>query len=110
MQRVRNRTIAGWAVGVILIGLYAYALIAAIGNAIGMPQVAESLGLGLSAAGLAWITVGIIIPPLILALALVLGRGRSMALKLLLLAAGICLVAGLQLDIMHVVPRMSYFG
>ena len=99
-----------WVLGVLLTGLYVSAVVAAVGNAIMLPNVADSLGLGISVSGWFWLVFGIAFPVVVFGIALVLGRGRSAALRVLVLAAGIALVAVAQLEITHLVPQSSYFG
>lgn len=99
-----------WVVGVLLGGLYLYATITGVGNLTGMLGLSGALGTGLSVIGWVWLSVGILIPLVVLAAALLLGRGRSGGIRILLLAAGIAAVAVWQLDLMHVIPESSYFA
>lgn len=102
--------IIAWVAGLLLIGLYASAAVAAVGNAIMLPEMAGSLGLGISVSGWFWLVFGIALPVFVLALALLLGRGRTAAMRVLLLAAGIGLVAAVQLEVLHLVPQSSFFA
>lgn len=99
-----------WTFGVLVTVLYAYAAVAAIGNLLGIPNVAAALGLDVSVAGWAWLSVGVALPVLGYAAALVIGRGRPGWAKIMLLVTGLCVVAILQLDIMHLVPQASFFA
>ncbi|MCW2287308.1 hypothetical protein [Leucobacter luti] len=102
--------ILAWGVGVLLCGLYLYATITGVGNLTGMLGLSGALGTGLSVTGWIWLSVGILLPLLVLAAALVLGRGRKPGIRILLLAAGIAAIAVWQLDLMHVIPESSYFA
>lgn len=104
------RIVTAWVAGVLLAVLYVYAAIAAVGNILGMIGLAGALGTGLSASGWLWLTLGVLIPVLVFALALLLSRRRGPWTRILLLAAGIAVVAVLQIDVMHVIPESSYFG
>lgn len=111
-SRTGHRTghsIGAWIAGLALTALYGYAVVAAVGNLIGMPQIAAALGLNISAAGWVWMSIGVVIPVLLFVLALLIGRRQTAWTRVLILAAGICLVAVLQLDILHEIPRSSYF-
>lgn len=105
-----SRSVLFWAAWAAVTGLYLYALIAAVGNFLGMSTVAQTLTGQLSTSGTVWLTAGVVLPLLAFALALLLGRGRSRTQKFLLLATGLCLLAVMQLNIMHLVPNSSYFG
>lgn len=104
------KTVSAWVVGVLLAVLYVYAAIAAVGNVLGMIGLAGALGTGLSGTGWLWLTLGVLIPLVLLAVALWLGRGRAAWTRILLLAAGIAVVAALQIDVTHVIPESSYFA
>lgn len=104
------KTVSAWIVGVLLAVLYVYAAIAAVGNVLGMVGLAGALGTGLSGSGWLWLSVGVLIPLLLLTAALWLGRGRAPWTRILLLAAGIAVVAVLQIDVTHVIPESSYFA
>ena len=95
---MKMRTIGGWGAGVVLTALYAYIVIAAVGNMVGMASL-----LGSVLRPTAWIALGtgIAAPVIGYALALILGRGRSGGVRLLLLTTGLCVTAALQLDMLH---------
>jgi len=109
-RRGRAGIIAAWTWGAILTLLYALVVVNAVGNLIGMPQIAASLGTVLSATGWFWLVFGIALPVLVYAAALFIGRGRRPALRLLLLLAGIAAVSAFQLEIMHLVPQYLFFA
>ncbi|GAA2180778.1 hypothetical protein GCM10009847_19950 [Leucobacter tardus] len=90
--------ITGWGAAAIIVALYIYAVVAAVGNLLGM---VGFLGDALSATAYIALIGGIAAPPLGLAAALWLGRGRTGGVRLLLLAAGLCGAAALQLDVLH---------
>lgn len=104
------RLITAWIAGLVLATLYLYAAVAAVGNLIGMTGLAAALDVGLSVSGWLWLIAGILIPLLVMGLALWLGRRRSAWARILLLAAGVAVVAALQIDVMHLIPDSSYFG
>ena len=104
------KIVSAWVVGVLLAVLYVYAAVAAVGNVLGMIGLAGALGTGLSGSGWLWLVLGVLIPLLVLGIALWLGRRRAAWTRILLLAAGIAVVAALQIDVMHVIPESSYFA
>lgn len=90
--------IAALGAGVVLVGLYAYATVAAVGNLTGMTTV---LGDVLGALPWALLIAAVVVPALALIVALLLGRGRGAGQRLLLLAAGLCVTAAIHLEIGH---------
>lgn len=104
-----TQRILAWGAGAALALLYGYAAVAAVGNLLGMLGIGEALGTGISAVGWAWLVLGLALPPLVFAVALVAGRERAAGTRVLLVAAGLSLVAIAQLNIMHVVPQSAYF-
>ena len=104
------KLISAWVVGLLLGLLYLYAMVAGIGNFVGLVGLSEALGTGLSGTGRFWLTLGIVMPAVVLAAALFVGRGRGAGSRILLLAAGVALVAAWQIDLMHVIPESSYFA
>lgn len=105
-----TQRIAAWVIGLLLSLLYLYAIVAGIGNFVGVTGLGAALGTGLSGTGTLWLIVGVAMPALVFIVALLLGRRRAAATRLLLLAAGIALVAAWQIDMMHVIPESSYFA
>ncbi|WP_241095385.1 MULTISPECIES: hypothetical protein [unclassified Leucobacter] len=99
-----------WTIGGLVTLMYGYAVVAAVGNLLGIPGIAAALGLGVSAAGWAWLSLGVALPVLVYVVALVISRRRPGWARILLLATGLCVVAVLQLDIMHVIPQSSFFA
>ncbi len=104
------KLISAWSAGVLLGLLYLYATVAGIGNLVGVMGMSAALGTGLTGSGRFWLVVGVVMPAVVFALALLLGRRRGAGARILLLAAGVALVAAWQIDIMHVVPDSSYFA
>jgi len=102
--------IAAWTIGAALIALYAWLAVAAVGNIVGLWQMAEALGLGMTPIGWFWLSFGVGLPVVVLALALLLGRRRGAGARLLVLAAGLALVAAVQLEVLHLVPRAGFFA
>lgn len=94
------KRISPWALGVLLIGLYAYATAAAVGNLIGM---GTYLGDALGVLPWALLGLGVAIPAISLIVALLLTLKRGAWSRILLLAAGLCLTAAIQLEIMHLI-------
>ncbi|WP_217134403.1 hypothetical protein [Leucobacter chinensis] len=105
-----SHTIWFWVGFIAVIGLYAYSISAAIGNWIGMDQLATILADGLSDIGRVWLVVGVAVPALALLVSLLIGVGKKRSTKLLLMVAGLTVVAVLQLDMMHLVPTTTYLG
>lgn len=99
-----------WTLGILVSLLYGYAVVAAVGNLIGIPGVASALGLGVSLTGWAWLSLGALLPIIVFVLALLIARGRPGWAKIVLLATGLCVLAVLQLDLMHLVPQSGYFA
>ncbi|GAA2186957.1 hypothetical protein GCM10009786_09810 [Leucobacter alluvii] len=104
------KLISAWSAGVLLGLLYLYAIVAGIGNLVGVMGMSAALDTGLTGSGRFWLVVGVVMPAVVFALALLLGRRRGAGARILLLAAGVALVAAWQIDIMHVVPDSSYFA
>jgi len=102
--------ISAWVVGVLVSLLYAWLVVAGIGNIFGLQQMASLLGLGLTGTGWFWLIVGVALPIVVFLLALVTGRRRGAGTRVLVLAAGLALVAAVQLEILHLVPRASFFA
>lgn len=78
---------------------YAYDEWEAVGNLLGLNVAAQRLDTQLSGFGWGLLIVGVLIPLAVFALAIRLGRGRGNGARVLLLLAGLCLVAALSLDI-----------
>lgn len=92
------RRILAWAVGLILVGLYAYAVVIGVGNYIGMTTYLSAV---IGTLPRVLLISGIAAPVLALGVALLLGRRRSAAMRILLLAVGLCVSAAIQLEITH---------
>lgn len=101
--------IVTWVLGVLLTLLYVYLVVAGVGNLIGLREMSALLGLTLNAVGWSWLLFGIVLPVIVFAVALVMGRARSAGLRLLLLATGVCVVAAVQLEVLHLVPQSTFF-
>lgn len=110
MEPTTRPVVAGvsWLLGSLLAALYVYATVAAIGNWIGMREIASSLSGGLSPSGIVWLSCGVVLPPLALTGALVAGRKKPALQRLLLLVLGLSLVAVMSLNILHLIPTTSY--
>lgn len=100
------RRVVPWVIGALLTGLYAYALVEPIGNLIGLPQ----LGFEITPLGWFWLVAGVALPVVAYAFALWIGRGRSAGARLTLLAAGLAVVAALQLEYLLLVQPSTFFG
>lgn len=99
------RRVIPWVIAVLLTALYAYALVAPIGNLIGLPGMGFAIGL----VGWFWLLVGVVLPPLAFVLAFLAGRGRPAMTRLTLLAAGLTVLALMQFQMVLLVPVTSYF-
>ena len=105
-----TRMIVSWTAGVLVTLLYVYMVVAAVGNLTMLPQMAASLEVEMTPVGWAWLGFGVALPVVVFVLALLIGRKRSAGARILVLAAGICLAAAVQLEVMHLVPQTSYFA
>lgn len=94
------KRISSWAVGLVFVALYAYALVAAIGNVIGM---GTYLGGALGVLPWTLLGLGAATPVIACVLALVLSARRGAWARILLLATGLCVTAAVQLEIMHLI-------
>lgn len=94
-----------WAIGIVLTGLYAFALVRPIGDIIGLPQ----FGLEIAPTGWAWLIGSAALPIVAYALALWAGRGRNAAVRLTAFATGLVVVAAIQLELQLLVPLSSFF-
>lgn len=92
--------IATWIAGILLLGLYVYATIAAVGNYVGMTTF---LGGALGTLATTLLIVAIGVPAVALIVSLVIARGRGGLTRLLLVAAGLCVTAAIHLEIMHLI-------
>ncbi|MGO2138963.1 MAG: hypothetical protein ACTH30_01015 [Leucobacter sp.] len=92
------KLISAWVAGVLILALYAYGVVAAIGNLMGM-----STFLGEALGPLPWALLGIAIfvPIGAIIVSLIVARGRTAWVRVLLLATGLCVTAAVQLEIMH---------
>ncbi|MEV8337303.1 hypothetical protein [Leucobacter sp. NPDC077196] len=104
------KLISAWAAGLLLGLLYLYAIVAGIGNLVGVMGMSSALGTEVTGSGRFWLIIGLVMPAVVFVLALLLGRRRSPGIRILLLAAGVALVAAWQIDLMHVIPESSYFA
>ncbi len=102
--------ITGWVLFAILTGLYAYMVVAAVGNLTMLPEMAAQMGLGVNATGWFWLWLGVALPVLAYLVALLIARKRRGASKLLVLATGLAVAAALQLEIGLMVPTLWFFG
>lgn len=108
--RSRVASIAVWAWGVVLTMLYALVSLNAVGNLLGMQQIAAALDTQLSVAGWFWLVFGAALPLLVYAVALVLARGSRAGTRLLVLLTGLAVLSAFQLEITHLVPQYLYFA
>lgn len=99
----------GWLLFLVLTGLYAYMVVAAIGNLTQLPAMAGQLGLTVNASGWFWLWFGVVLPVLGFLLALIVGRKRSGGVRLLVIAAALACVAAVQLEVSLIVPPTSFF-
>lgn len=104
----RVKSIGYWVVFVAIVALYVYALATAIGNWLGMSNIANILADGLSPSGILWLSVGVAIPVVTFIVASIVARGKLRWQRVLILLLGLTIVAVLQLDLMHMVPTTRY--
>ncbi|MBK0419357.1 hypothetical protein JD276_09950 [Leucobacter sp. CSA1] len=103
---MRLGRLLAWAAGALVVALYAYAVVAAVGNMTGMLQSAENIGLGISGLGWALLVFGLALPPLVLGGALLVARRSDAWTRVLILATGLCVVGALQLTLTDLVSRV----
>lgn len=101
--------VIGWLGFVLLTGLFAYLVVAAIGNLTQFPVMAEQLGLSVNASGWFWLWFGVALPILGYFVALWIGRRRTGGTRLLTLAAALATIAAVQLEFALLVPPVSFF-
>lgn len=84
----------------VFLGLfYAYDIWAAVGNLVGLNQVAQRLSTQLNGFGWTLLIAGVLAPAVVYAIAFWLGRNRGAGVLGLYLLVGLCLVAALSADI-----------
>lgn len=101
---------SAWIAGILIALLYVYTVVAAVGSLTGLPRMGEAMGVVITGTGWFWLWFGVALPVVVFALALVIGRRRPAWQRLLVLAAGLCLVGAVQLEVMHLVPQSSFFA
>ncbi len=104
------RRLVPWVIGVILILMYAFALVRPIGDLTGLPQLGEQLGLSISPVGWAWLVGAVAAPVLICLGCLWFPRARTAEVRLWILAAGLGTVALLQLEMELLAPLSTFFA
>ncbi|MGO3733850.1 MAG: hypothetical protein ACTJFR_01755 [Canibacter sp.] len=98
-----------WTISVLVLVLYAWAIVNAVGNFVGLRGFARSLESDLTMSGWFWLLGGILLPIVIAVLAFFLAR-KQPEKRWLVLLVGLALVALLQLNVQHLVPQSSFFG
>ena len=101
--------IIAWLLFVVLTGLFAFMVVAAIGNLTQLPDMARQLGLSVNALGWFWLWFGVALPVLGYVVALFVGRRRRGGSRLLIIATALACVAAVQLEVSLVVPPTSFF-
>lgn len=101
------KRVIAWVIGILLTGLYASTVVAAVGNLLLLPEQAAVAGLGISGFGWFWLVFGVLMPVVVFALSLVIGRRKSSVLRLLVLATGLGVVAVWQLEVALLVSPSS---
>lgn len=102
------RKILGWALFAVLLALYVYMVVAAIGNLVQFPASMASFGFSINAFGWFWIWFGIALPIVGFVIAALVGRRRSGASRLLIFATALACIAAVQLEVSLVVPVTSF--
>ena len=95
--------IMAWAAGVLLALLYGYLVVASVGNILGLQQSADAFGLALTPLAWAVLVFGIALPAIVFVGALLVSRRRTPGTRILVIVAGVCLVAAVQLESNHFV-------
>lgn len=102
--------ITAWALFVALTLLYAYMVVAALGNLIMLPELSATMGLRVTGVGWFWLCLGVALPIIAYGIALLVGRRRGGGVRLLVLATALAVTAMAQLEILHLVPQASFFA
>lgn len=102
--------ISAWVIGILITLLYVSVVVAAVGNFIMLPEMAEAMGIGISGFGWFWLSFGIALPIVAYGLAWVLMRKRRAGMRLIVLAAGLAAVSAVQLEVLHLVPQAAFFA
>lgn len=102
--------ITAWVLGIIVSLLYVATVIAAIGNLVLLPQLGAEIGYDITSFGWFWLGFGILMPVIAFALALLIARKRRPAMRVLVLVAGLAVVAAIQLEVLHLVPQSAFFA
>jgi len=83
-----------WTVTIVFAVLYTYPLWVGIGNAVGYPQtIWEHYHLGINPGGWALLVAGVLTAPAVFGCCLLLGRSRGILARVLIYAAGLCVVS-----------------
>lgn len=102
--------ISAWACGALITVLYAYMVIAGVGNILGMNDASALLQLPISGVGWWWLGFGTVLPIVSYSVALIVARTQSAWLRVMILAAGLCATAAVQLEVSHLVPGSIFFA
>ncbi|WGD38253.1 hypothetical protein [Lysinibacter sp. HNR] len=98
-----------WIVSILFFFFYAFAVFAALGNLIGVTQIANVLGANISFVGWIVLIIGIVFPPIIFGLGVWLGRKRSVLSRALVLLAGLGLVAIVMINTLQSIRLGTFF-
>ena len=102
--------ITTWVLFLALTLLYAYMVVAALGNFLMLPELSATMGLRVTGIGWFWLCLGIALPIIAYGIALLVGRRKSRGVRLLVLATALAVTAMVQLEILHLVPQASFFA
>lgn len=101
--------ISAWIAAVLVLVLYSSMAIFAVGNVLGMQELSEILQLPISGVGWWWLSFGVALPILGIAVSLLIARRSTAWVRVLVLAAGLCVCAAIQLEVSHLVPESIFF-
>ncbi len=104
-----RRRVSVWLMTGFFAIFFAFAVFAALGNLIGVTQIAGELEASIPFSGWLLLILGIALPVVVFVLAVWLGRKRSLTLRALILLAGLGLVAVAMLDIQQSIRLGSFF-
>ncbi|MEO6943909.1 MAG: hypothetical protein ABI053_04265 [Lacisediminihabitans sp.] len=94
IARRRTPVWLSWTVTIIFAVLFTYPLWVGIGNAVGYPQTIWShYHLGINPIGWVLLILGVLTAPVIFVCSLLLGRSRGTIARVLIYAAGLCVVS-----------------
>lgn len=97
-----------WIANTVLLALLTFTAVSALGNLIGMPQIARSLNAAITPIGWFWLVVPVLLP-CVLAIAALCISWRKPAARPLFLLLALTITAVWQIEMLYLIPRGLYF-